>query len=98
MIQITLNFTEQQAQAMAPAIEAEARNLLRNPDVLLKLPDGVTAADVESWPIRRKAKLVIYAKLMFVQQTYDREAARIAAGDAAGAAARDTAAFEVDDA
>jgi hypothetical protein len=94
---ITLHFTNEQVQELQGAVAAEALMMARNPDIAPLLPEGTTLEDVEGWSIKRKAKLVIYAKLIMVRQNHERlEAARIA-GDAAADNARDTSAFELED-
>lgn len=91
---ITLKFTDEQALAMMPAIEAQAITLARNPDVASKLPAGV---NVEELGPRKQAKLCLYAALMFIRQNYERdEAARLAA-DQANAEALASSPLEVDD-
>jgi hypothetical protein len=59
MVSITLNFTDEQAQALAPAVRDMARQLALNPDVQRKLGE-LDPAEVEGWPIKQQAKLVIY--------------------------------------
>lgn len=95
MVEITLKFTDEQAAAMVDAIRHEAEALARNPDVQAKLPEGITVEDVKGWPVKRQAKLVIYAKLMQVRQLHERRLAAVQAGDAAGDAARDSSPMDV---
>lgn len=97
MATITLHFTDQQVQDLREAVAFEAVMLARNPDIAPLLPEGTTLQDVEGWPIKRQAKLVIYAKLMQVRQNYERDKAARLAGDAATLNARDTSAFELED-
>ncbi len=96
MIEITLSFSDEQAQKMKAAVMAEAQLLAVNPDVRAKLPPGTTPAEVAEWPIKKQARLVLYASLMFVWQRHDREAAALQAGDEAGDAARDAAPLELE--
>ncbi len=95
MITVSLNFEDEQGQALGPAVKARAAELMRNPDVLARLPEGLAASEVQAWPVVRQAKLVLYAHLMMLRQRHDRKLAAVEAGEAAALAARDGAAFEV---
>lgn len=91
MPEITLSFSNEQVAALGPAVEAEALRLAVNPDLASRL-EGV---DVAALPLARKAKLVLYAHLIFLRQRYERDLAAIAAGQAAADAALETSPLEV---
>lgn len=100
MITISLSFTDEQAQRLAPAVEFQARQLLRNPDVQARLGVLVNSeggpVTIDDLTHRQRAKLVLYSHLMFLRQQYDRNEARRVHGDAAAEAARDDSPIEVE--
>lgn len=100
MVSITLQFTDEQAQRLAPAVDHQARQLLQNPDVQAKLSqvvaNGGGPISIDDLSMRKRAKLVLYSHLMFLRQQFDRNEARRVAGDAAAEAARDDSPIEVE--
>ena len=94
-VDITLGFTNAQAQALAPMITAEAAAMWRHPKVqALAASYGFTAVD--EMTLRQQGKLVLYCWLMFKQQQHKRREAEINHGEAAAEIVQDDFPVEVD--
>jgi len=94
-VEITLGFTNDQAQALVPMIEAEVEGLWRHAKVqALAASHGFTSPD--EMTVRQKAKLLLYIWLMWKQQLFKRTEAEINHGETAAQTVEDEFPIEVD--
>ena len=94
-VDITLGFTNDQAQELIPMIRAEAGGISQHPKII-PLMAAMGFDSVDDMTVRQQAKLCLYAWLMFKQQQYKRREAELAHGETAAQLVEDEFPIEVD--